>query len=205
MNGGKYFGKFAQPKSGKSRRARLLPLALSGRIHYDGSMKNEPTTQTVTALLTPCTKVLPEGFAIDLSCDLAAWDELVRSLGGRRLCRAAAAWLTEAYQKTFGEPFLFTERCIAYELWWHLSAYRWTQGLSRVRPLAALPFPKKRLERACRSVEIDTNDIYRWSQRLIFRYFWGVRPVYRRTARDPYALPLGGRLRRVPLSRRPRT
>lgn len=165
-------------------------------------MKKEPTTEAIEALLAPCTRVLPEGFAVDLFLGLAAWDELVRAHGGQRLCRACAVWLCDAYQKAFGEPFLFSERCVAYELWWHLSAYRYAKGLSRVRPFAALPFSRARLDRSCHSVEIDTNDVYRWTQRLIFRYFFGVRAVYRGTDRDPYALPLGKGLCRVPLYRR---
>ncbi len=182
--------------------AARCPLRFCVPPCYDNPMKKKPTTEATAALLAPCTRVLPEGFAIDLSLDLAAWDGLVRSHGARPLCRACAEWLCDAYRKAFDEPFLFSERCVAYELRWHLSAYRYAKGLSRGRPLASLPFSRARLDRSCHSVEIDANDVYRWTQRLIFFYFFGVRAAYRRTDRDPYALRLWGRLRRVPLCRK---
>ena len=58
------------------------------------------------------------------------------------------------------------------------------------------------IERSCRSIEIDRTDAYRWSQRLLFRYFFGIRKGYRRTARDPYAKRFQNRYVRVPFCTR---
>ena len=165
-------------------------------------MKERPTKEALDALLLPCTKVLPEGFRIDLSKDPAAWNDAVHRYGGQALCRGCARWFVAAYRETFGEEFLFSVPCMTFELKYHLDAYLWTQGLRTLRHVTTLAIPKRRLERACRSVEIDTGDVYRWGQRLMFRYFFGVLPRYRCTDRDPYAVSIKGRYVRIPFSRK---
>lgn len=183
----------------------VFRIALLPRAWYHKRMKPPETSayDALQALLLPNVRVLPEGFALDLTTDPAAWSALLKTLGGRRACRAMAETLCHAYASAFGAAFLFSEGCVAYELRYHLNAYLWTQGLRHLRPLSTLPFSRARLVRSCGSVEIDTNDVYRWSQRLIFRYFFGIRRAYRRTERDPYAVSLGARRIRMPLYRKP--
>lgn len=161
----------------------------------------EPTENALPALLFRCTELKPEGFRIDLSAAPDAWAELTRTLGSGRLCARAAALLCEAYRARFSEAFLFSERCMTFELRYHLNAYLCVKGYRRIRHISTLLFKKASLERKCRSIEIDTNDVYRRSQRLAFRYFFGIRAVFRRTARDPYAKKIGGRFVRVPFYR----
>ena len=161
----------------------------------------EPELHTLHALLARCTSVLPEGFRIDLSKEPDAWAALSRAIGSKRLCAAAAAWLSAAYRERFSEPFLFSGRCMTFELRYHLNAYLCVLGLRRTRHVSTLLFSKAALEQKCRSVEIDTNDVYRKSQRLAFRYFFGIAGAYRRTARDPYAKPFRGRYVRIPFYR----
>ena len=162
---------------------------------------SEQEATTLSALLARCTAVLKEGFRIDLSKEPDAWAALSRAIGSKRLCRAAAEWLSDAYQRQFSEPFLFSVRCMTFELKYHLNAYLCVKGYRRVRHVTTLLFSKSTLERKCRSVEIDTNDVYRKSQRLAFRYFFGIQRAYRRTVRDPYAKELRGRYVRVPFYR----
>ena len=158
-------------------------------------------TEPLNALLFRCTAVKAEGFCVDLSEAPAAWAELTRALGSRRLCTKAAALLSDAYRARFSQPFLFSPRCMAFELRYHLNAYLCMKGFRRLRHISTLLFSKADLERRCRTVEIDTNDAYRRGQRLAFRYFFGVDRSCRRTARDPYAKPVRGRYVRIPFYR----
>lgn len=179
----------------------VFSIASPPHLWYDINMKPSPAPQAkaLAALLDPCVKVLPEGFRIDLSQNPGAWNDALRTYGGRMLCSAVAARLCADYRQAFQKPFLFSEHCISHELRYHLLAYLWTQKLCVYRPLSTLLLPRARLERACRSVEIDIGDVYRWSQRVIFRYFFGIRKELRRTDRDPYAVRFGKRLVRIPL------
>ena len=161
----------------------------------------EQEAKTVSALLDRCTEVKAEGFRVDLSREPQEWARLVRALGSKRLCAAVAQRLSELYAARFSEPFLFSVRCMTFEFRYHLNAYLCMLGLRRMRHVTTLLFAKTVLEQKCRSVEIDTGDVYRRSQRLAFRYFFGIAPRYRRTARDPYAKKVNGRYVRVPLYR----
>ena len=157
--------------------------------------------KTAKKLLLRCTEVLPEGFRVDLSERTEEWAKLSRALGSKRLCAFAAATLSERFRKQFGEPFLFSTPCLAFEFRYHLNAYLWVKGMRRLRHVTTLLFTPARIERTCRSIEIDRNDVYRLTQRLMFRYFFGIRKDYRRTARDPYAIERRGRYVRMPFYR----
>ncbi len=150
------------------------------------------------ALLSSCVTFLPEGFAVDLSLNPSLWSWFVKSAGGRSFCDAVAEWLCAEFRKQYGSSFLFSESCVSHELRYHLYAYLWTQGLKRLRPLSTMLFSRDRLVRSCHSVEIDVNDAYAWKQRIIFRYFFGIRKEYRRTPYDPYAAFVFGKTRRIP-------
>ena len=162
--------------------------------------RNDRTKDAANTLLR-CTEVLPEGFRIDLSRDPAQWSALSESLGSQRLSHVCAETLARAYEKTFHEPFLFSERCMAFEFRYHLNAYLWVKGFRKLRHVTTLILKPSKIERTCRSIEIDRTDVYRLSQRLLFRYFFGVRKGYRRTERDPYAIRKNGGYRRVPFYR----
>ena len=157
--------------------------------------------KTAKKLLLRSTEVLPEGFRIDLSERADEWAALSRELGSRRLCAFVAETLRSMYRKRFSETFLFSVRCMTFELMYHLNAYLCVKGLRRTRHVTTLLFSKARIERKCFSIEIDTGDVYRLSQRIAFRYFFGIDRVFRRTARDPYAKKLGGMYLRLPFYR----
>ena len=157
--------------------------------------------KTAKKLLLRCTEVLEEGFRVDLSERTEEWAELSRAIGSGRLCAYLAEALSAAYERRFGEPFLFSVPCMTFELRYHLNAYLSVKGFKRVRHVTTLLFKKALIERKCRSIEIDTGDVYRPMQRIAFRYFFGIRREYRRTARDPYAKQRGGRFVRIPFYR----
>ena len=161
----------------------------------------ERQENTAGELLFRCAEVLKEGFRIDLSASPAAWAALSRELGSKRLCAWIAKTLSDAYERTFQTAFLFSERCMTFELKYHLNAYLAVKGFRHVRHVSTLFFPKSVIERTCHSIEIDTTDAYRLSQRIAFRYFFGVRKAYRRTEADPYAKKIGNRCVRIPLYR----
>lgn len=161
----------------------------------------EPERNTVTELALTCTEIKPDGFRIDLSKDPEAWAAQSRALGSKRLCAGVSKALSEAYEERYGTPFLFSERCLTFEIRYHLNAFLSIRGLRRVRHVSTLLFPKPVLERACRTIEIDTTDAYRFFQRLAFRYFFGIRADCRKTDRDPYMKRIGGRRVRVPFYR----
>ncbi|MBQ2201217.1 MAG: hypothetical protein II412_01470 [Clostridia bacterium] len=158
-------------------------------------------TESAKKLLLPCTEVLREGFRVDLSADPNGWVALSRKLGTRRLCAFVAETLRRMYRERFSEPFLFSARCMTFELLYHLNAYLCVKGYRKTRHITTLLFKKDLIERKCRSIEIDTNDVYRLTQRMAFRYFFGIDGPYRRTDRDPYAKKLGRRYLRIPFYR----
>ena len=162
---------------------------------------NESEEKNVKKLLFRCTEVLPEGFSVDLSVDPDGWAALVRDLGSKRLCAFVAQTLKRAYRKRFSETFLFSVPCMTFELMYHLNAYLFVKGLRRRRHISTLLLKKDLIERKCRSIEIDTGDVYRLTQRVAFRYFFGIDRVFRRTARDPYAKKLFGTYFRIPFYR----
>ena len=162
---------------------------------------NEQEAKDVNELLLRCTEVLPEGFRVDLSADPDRWAAFVRAFGSKRLCAFVAETLKSMYKKQFSEAFLFSVRCMTFELRYHLNAYLCVKGYRRMRHVTTLLFDRNLIERKCRSIEIDANDVYRLSQRIAFRYFFGIDRIFRRTARDPYAKKLGGVYLRIPFYR----
>ena len=162
---------------------------------------NGSEAKNAKKLLLRCTEVLPEGFRVDLSVDPDGWAEMTRALGSKRLCAFVAETLSKAYRKRFSEAFLFSVRCMTFEFMYHLNAYLCVKGYRRTRHVTTLLLKKNVIERKCFSIEIDKGDVYRLSQRMAFRYFFGIDRVYKRTARDPYAKKLGGVYFRVPFYR----
>lgn len=162
---------------------------------------NMNETESAKKLLLRSTEVLPEGFRVDLSADPNGWAALSHTLGSKRLCAFVAETLSDAYRERFSEPFLFSVRCMTFELLYHLNAYLCVKGYRKTRHITTLLFKKDLIERKCRSIEIDTNDVYRLIQRVAFRYFFGIDRQYRRTDRDPYAKKLGRVYLRMPFYR----
>ncbi len=162
---------------------------------------NGSEAKNARKLLLRCTEVLPEGFRVDLSVDPDGWAAMSRAVGSKRLCAFAAEALSSLYRAQFRKPFLFSVRCMTFELKYHLNAYLCVKGYRRVSHVSTLLFPASLIERKCRSIEIDTGDVYRLTQRTAFRYYFGIDRAFRRTADDPYAKKIGNRYFRIPFYR----
>ena len=130
--------------------------------------------------------VTEKGFAVDLRRDTAAWRRAVSALGRHRAYRLMAGRLCALYESRFGRPFLFSERCVAFEIAYHAEAYFWTQGLGGRRHVSTLLYPRGALVWHCEVVDISTDDTAVWKQRTMFGYAAGVRPCWRGTEHDPF-------------------
>ena len=147
----------------------------------------------LTALLRRYGEILPEGFSIDLASAPGRWDRCLKRMGTDKACERMARELCRRYEESFGEPFLFTEACVAREIRYHADAYLAVQSYPRYRrPVTTLLFSREAIRRHCGEVNISLADLRDWKQRLVFRYRSGIRECYRKTERDPFRR---GRLR----------
>lgn len=133
------------------------------------------------------TEISEKGFAVDLSRETARWSAAVRALGAKQAYSLMSRTLCDLYERRFGKAFLFSARCVAFEIAYHAEAYFWTRGFSgHARHLTTLLFKRWELARHCEVVDISTDDVVSRRQRLMFGYARGVRPLYRGTAEDPF-------------------
>ena len=139
------------------------------------------------ALMSDSVSVDEKGFAIVLDEQPERWDGLLKRLGLRVGYRLMADRLAEEYEKHFGRHYLFTEKCMAYEIEYHADAYFWAAGYKGYRRnVTSLLFDRNELISHCRVIDISTDDVVIRRQRLMFRYRKGVRPEYRNTPLDPF-------------------
>ena len=147
----------------------------------------EEAKRELMALVERSTRYLPEGFSVDLSAEPEEWDRLLAALGHSRTYAWMADWLCAGYEARYGEPFLFTEACVAWELEYHAEAYFHAVGRAGYRPhFSTLFFDRERLIRHTRVIDISTKDVNDVRQALMFNYRAGIRPCWKGTERDPY-------------------
>ena len=145
------------------------------------------TQAELSALLERCTTFSPAGFSVDLAAEPDAWDGCFRALGVRPACRRMAELLCARYRERFGEEFLFSVPCVAWELRYHAAAYMAAAGFrGYARHVSTLLFPRRQLILHCKEIDISTEDVKSLRQRLMFGYRRGVRPCYRGTEKDPF-------------------
>ncbi len=138
-------------------------------------------------LLDRYTEIRPDGFRIDLAGAHAQWDRCLKRIGLHRAYRRMAERLCRVYLERFGEPFLLTEDCVAWEIQYHVDAFMAARGYRHYsRNATTLLYSKAALISHCREVDISTEDIGDWKQRTMFRYRKGIRDCYRNTDRDPF-------------------
>ena len=165
---------------------------MESAVHTDAAAELAELTLRASA-------ISESGFAVDLRKETQSWRRLVRSLGRKRAYRLMAETLCEQYRRQFGREFLFSVPCVAFEIGYHADAYFWTRGGWPTRHVSTLLFRRSVLARHCEVVDISTEDLGLWKQRLMFGYAAGVRACYRRTAADPFErLPLGLTRRKPP-------
>ncbi len=133
-----------------------------------------------------CTEIREDGFSIRLDERAAEWDKAIRSLGRRRAYDRMAALLCALYREKFKRDFLFTEKCMSFEIRYHADAYFAVTLGGYPRHISTLLFSRAALISHCREIDISVDDVESLRQRLMFRYRSGVRRCYRRTEQDPF-------------------
>ena len=143
--------------------------------------------EELTGLLEKYADVQAQGFSIDLASDHGRWDVCMKRLGLGEAYARMADWLCRAYRERFGEEFLLTEACVAWEIQYHADAFMAAKGYKRYSPnVTTLLFSKEDLESHCKVVDISLEDVNNWKQRTMFRYRKGIRDCYRGTEKDPF-------------------
>ncbi|MBQ1371341.1 MAG: hypothetical protein IIY70_00285 [Oscillospiraceae bacterium] len=143
--------------------------------------------KTLCALLDKYASINDSGFKISLVEAVDEWDAAIKAVGIQAAYACLADQLCKRYAEAYGEEFLFTNRCVAYEIAYHVDAYMAATGhKGYLRHISSFAFSRQALQRHCGVVDIGTEDVADWKQRLMFRYRSGVRPKYRWTERDPF-------------------
>ena len=132
------------------------------------------------------TEIREDGFSIDLEKERMQWDAAIRAEGRRRAYRSIAECLCRLYRERYGREFLFTEKCVAFEIRFHADAYFSVTVGGYPRHIATLPFSKAALISHCKVIDISVDDVKNLKQRLMFGYRYGVRKHLRGTERDPF-------------------
>ena len=146
-----------------------------------------PEQEELVRLVARHSALSEKGFALDLGKETEQWYHAIRALGAKEAYGLIGDVLCELYAIQYGKEYLFSRRCLAFEIAYHANAYFWTQGLRGLpRHVTTLLFLRAELERHCEIVDISTDDAAERRQRLMFGYPRGVRPCYRHTAEDPF-------------------
>lgn len=147
----------------------------------------EEARQTLLRLTEEHTRLSETGFAIDLRQETEEWACAVRTLGRHEAYRTMSAFLCARYRESFGREYLFSEKCVAFEIAYHADAYFWALRPGRsARHITTLLFRRDELLRHCEVIDISTEDVSVFRQRMMFSYAAGVRPCYRGTPGDPF-------------------
>ena len=147
----------------------------------------EADMRELDSLLRQSVHMSETGFAIELEALAERWDALLKRTGLHRGYRLAADALSEEYRAAYGRPYLFSEKCMAYEIEYHADAFFWAAGYRGYRRnVTSFLFSRQELISHCRVIDISTEDTASRRQRLMFRYRSGVRPEYRNTPADPF-------------------
>lgn len=141
---------------------------------------------TIEDLVRQNTDVSEEGFSIHLDTVRDEWDREIRAAGRKPAYRRMADELARLYREQFGREFLFTERCMAFEIQFHTDAYMAVTVGGYPRHPSTLFFSRAALVSHCRSIEISKEDVKSLRQRLMFRYRFGIRPCYKKTDENPF-------------------
>ena len=132
------------------------------------------------------TEIREDGFSVNLERERTQWDAAIRAAGRRRAYRSMAECICRLYGEKYGREFLFTEKCVAFEIQFHADAYFAVTVGGYPRHIATLPFSRNALISHCRVIDISVDDVKDLKQRCLFRYRRGVRPSLRGTERDPF-------------------
>lgn len=141
---------------------------------------------TLDELCREFAEITEEGFAIRLDRAQKEWNAAIRAAGRKEAYRRMAEWLCRTYRERFGREYLFTEKCVAFEIQFHADAYFSVTVGGYPRHIGTLPFSGEALISHCRVIDISTEDVKSLKQRLMFGYRRGIRRCWRGTPRDPF-------------------
>ena len=129
----------------------------------------------------------PSGFSISIEEETERWDICLKELGIHHGYDLMADYVCDLYKEKYGEDFLFTNKCVSYEIEYHTDGYMCMMGYKGyIRNITSFLFNKKKLIEHCRVIDISTKDVRNFRQRTMFNYKKGVRPQYRNTPKDPF-------------------
>ena len=147
----------------------------------------QEATDALRALLKKHTAFSEKGFDIDIESAADEWNDCLTAIGVRRAYGLMGTYLCEEYRGMYGREFLLGDRCVAYEIEYHVDAYMWAQGYPGYRRnITTFAFSREELVKHCRVVNISTDDVENLRQRTMFRYKKGIRDCYKGTADDPF-------------------
>ena len=139
------------------------------------------------ALADKYTEFTDEGFSINIKDETEKWNFFLKKGGIKAGYKALAKHICERYKEKYGKEFLFSDKCVAYEIEYHVDAYMCAMGYSGyIRNITSFLFTKDQLKSHCEVVDIYTYDWNNFRQKTMFRYRAGIRKCYRGTDADPY-------------------
>ena len=148
---------------------------------------DETRFAALDALTERSTTVTKNGFSVNLAAEPEEWDRCLRALGRSAGYFRMAERLSALYEAQFGEPYLFSEDCMAWELQYHADAYLDALGYRGHSPhFSTLFFSKEELIAHTKEIDISVKDVNDPKQVIMFRYRQGIRPCWRGTDKDPF-------------------
>ncbi len=136
------------------------------------------------ALLEKYTAMDDKGFSVDIETAADEWDACIKGLGAKNAYAAMANYLCGKYREKYGKAFLFSDACVANEIAYHVNAFMCMKhfpGYSR--HISTYLLARDYLIEHCRTIEISTDDISSWRQKVMFKYRKGTRDCYKKAGR----------------------
>ncbi|MBQ0065244.1 MAG: hypothetical protein KBT48_05725 [Firmicutes bacterium] len=128
-----------------------------------------------------------DGFSIHFEKDTNTWHWIIQSMGTKYAYSIMADILCELFKEKYGVEFIFHEKCVAYEIAYHVNCYMDVKGYKGyTRPLSSYLLLQQTILDRCNIVDIYQADVKSFRQRVIFRYRKGIRKSLVGSERDPF-------------------
>lgn len=138
-------------------------------------------------LIEKHTRFYPSGFSISIEDETERWDHCLKQLGIHHGYDYMAEVVCNLYKNKYGKEFLFSNKCVSYEIEYHTDGYMYVMGYKGyIRNVTSYLFSKEELIEHCRVIDISTRDINNFRQRTMFNYKGGIRECYKNTAENPF-------------------
>ena len=138
-------------------------------------------------LMAQNTEFSEKGFSLHLADRQMDFDRAIRALGRKNAYARMSEYICDTYARLYGRPYLFSERCIRFEIQYHVDTFFRASGYPGYPGyLPNLLFRRAALILHTKEVDVSTDDVADWRQRSMFGYRRGIRPCHRRTEKDPF-------------------